>query len=367
MLKLLVFAHTPPPVHGQSVMVATLVEGLRADPDIAVLHVNARFSHDTADVGRIRPGKSFALLGAVIRAWRLRARHGPAAFYYVPAPGKRGALYRDFLVLLLCRPFFRRLVLHWHAIGLGEWLNRRAFAPERWLARRLLGRADVSLVLAPIFTADADVLVPRQVAVVPNCVPDPGPAAPRPPRAANAPTEVLFLGLCTREKGLFVTLDAVAQANAHAPGSFRLTVAGGFRSADENRVFHDRMAQLPAGSVRYVGFADEDLKRTLFAAADVFCFPTAYAHEGQPLALVEALAHDLPIITTRWRAIPSMLPPEFVWYVDHASPTEIAAALAAARLSPRPAGALREHYLRHYTPAAHLRTLKSALLAVAPP
>jgi glycosyltransferase involved in cell wall biosynthesis len=366
MLKLLVFAHTPPPVHGQSVMVATLVDGLRADPDVTVLHVNARLSHDSTDIGRIRVGKIFALLAAVVRAWRLRARHGPAVFYYVPAPGKRGALYRDFLVLLLCRPFFPRLALHWHAIGLGEWLRRRAWAPERWVARRLLGRADVSLVLAPIFTADVEVLAPRQVAVVPNCVPDPGPPSAHTPRTPNGPTEVLFLGLCTREKGLFVSLEAVALANARTPGSFRLTVAGGFRSADENRAFHDRMSQLPAGSVRYVGFADEEMKRTLFAAADVFCFPTAYAHEGQPLALVEALAHDLPIITTRWRAIPSMLPPDFVWYVEHSSPAEIAGALAAARLSPRPAGALREHYLRHYTPAAHLRTLKAALLAGAP-
>ncbi len=363
MLKLLVFAHTPPPVHGQSVMVATLVDGLRTDPDITVLHVNARLSHDTADVGNIRPGKLLALLGAVFRAWRLRAHHGPAAFYYVPAPGKRGALYRDFIVMLLCRPFFRALVLHWHAIGLGHWLETRAIAPERWLARWLLGRADTSLVLAPVFADDAGVLRPHRIAVVPNSVPDPGEPAPRVVRPANAPCEVLFLGLCTREKGLFASLEAVADANRHAPGSFRLTVAGGFRSTEEHREFHDRVARLPTGSVRYVGFANDEMKRQLFAAADVFCFPTAYAHEGQPLALVEALAHDLPIVTTRWRAIPSMLPAEFVWYVEQRSTAQIADALRVARSSPRPQGVLRRHYLTHHTPAAHLAALKAALLA----
>jgi glycosyltransferase involved in cell wall biosynthesis len=363
MLQILVFAHTPPPVHGQSVMVATLVDGLRSDPDIAVLHVNARVSDDLGDVGRIRPGKFLRLFAAIVRAWRLRSRHGRMAFYYVPAPAKRSALYRDFIVMLLCRPFFGTLVLHWHAIGLGEWLQTQAFAPERWAARWLLGGANQSLVLAPVFGQDAAVLRPRQIAVVPNCVPDPGDPPLRSPRLASAPYEVLFLGLCTHEKGLFAALEAVALANATTPGAFRLTVAGGFRSAEEHRQFHDRVSQLPAGSVRYVGFADDEMKRQLFAAADVFCFPTAYAHEGQPLALVEALAHDLPIVTTRWRAIPSMLPAAFVWYVEHDAIAQIADALRAAKARGRPAGAMRRHYLAHYTPAAHLAALKLALLA----
>src|SRR6185503_2192565 len=105
-------------------------------------------------------------------------------------------------------------------------------------------------------------------------------------------------------------------------------------------------------------------KRALFAAADVFCFPTAYAHEGQPLALVEALAHDVPIVTTRWRAIPGMLPAEHVWFVEHGCPAQIADALLAAQVAPRPNGALRRHYLAHFTPAAHLATLRAALRSI---
>lgn len=362
MLKLLVFAPTPPPVHSESVMVATLVDGLRADPDLQILHVNARFARDAADLGRWRIGKLLALLRACFQAWKLRARHGPATFYYVPAPPARIPLYRDLLVLLLCRPFFPQLILHWHAIGLGKWLELHATWPERWLARRLLGRADLALVLAPVFAADAAVLHPRRTAVVPNSAVDPGEPPPHPPRASHAPCEVLFLGVCTREKGLFAALEGVALANQRAPGSFRFTVAGAFISPEVSRRFHERMASLPAGSVRYVGFAPEEQKHALYAAADVFLFPTNYAQEGQPLALVEALAHDVPIITTRWRAIPSLLPASFVWYVEQSSAPQIADALAAARSSPRPRGALRRHYLANYTAAAHLRALREALL-----
>ncbi len=201
MFQLLVFAPTPPPVNGQSVMVATLLEGLRVDRDIHLLHVNARVARDGADLGRLRLGKFLRLLGACCQAWKLRARHGPVAFYHVPAPAARIPLYGDLLVMLLCRPFFPVLVLHWHAIGLGRWLELHATAPERWLARKLLGRADLALVLAPEFAADAAVLRPQRTAIVANSAPDPGPPASPPPRPRHAPCEVLFLGVCTREKG----------------------------------------------------------------------------------------------------------------------------------------------------------------------
>jgi glycosyltransferase involved in cell wall biosynthesis len=367
-MKLVVFAHTPPPVHGQSVMVAMLVEGLRGGPPLEILHVNPQLSRNIADIGTWRPGKLLPLLRACFAAWKLRRRHGPCAFYYVPAPGKRSALYRDFIVLLLCRPCFGPLVLHWHASGLGEWLATRVTAPERWLAHRLLGRAALALVLAPELQADAARFAPRRIAVVPNGVADPvrPGVAPRAARPAGAPCEVLFLGMCGRTKGTLDAVEGVALADARGPGGFRLTVAGRFETAAEERAFRARVAQLRPGLVHYAGFADEARKRALFAAADVFCFPTAYPHEGQPLVIAEALAHDVPIVATRWRAIPGMLPAEHVWFVAPHQPGQVADALLAARSAPRPAGALRRHYLAHFTPERHLARLEAALLSVAP-
>jgi glycosyltransferase involved in cell wall biosynthesis len=360
-MKLLVFAHTPPPLHGQSLMVQTLVEGLRNDPGIELRHVNARLSRNGTDIGAWRPGKFLALLGACLQALHLRVRHGPMDFYYVPAPGKRSALYRDWLVLLLCRPCFPRLVLHWHAVGLGAWLAEHATPPERWLTRALLGRADLSLVLAPELAADAETLAPRQLAVVPNGLADPGGPIPRPGRNPGAPHEILFLGLGSRTKGLFDTLDAVGQIDRRAPGRVHLTVAGGFGSKADEQAFHAAVAGQRAGLVQYAGAVDETCKRDLFSRADAFCFPTSYPHEGQPLTLIEALAHDVPIVTTRWRAIPGMLPREHVWLVEPGQPDQIAAALEAAVLAGSPQGALRRHYLACFTREQHLRMLKSAL------
>jgi glycosyltransferase involved in cell wall biosynthesis len=363
-MKLLVFAHTPPPLHGQSAMVAMLVDGLRGDPHFEVLHVNVRLSTDAADIGRWRLGKLRPLLAACFAAWRLRWRHGPAVFYYVPAPGKRSALYRDFVVMMLCRPFFSRVVLHWHAVGLGGWLETSANVIERWLARRLLGRADLAIVLADELADDARKFSPQRVAVVRNTIQS-DPAPPTRGGKANASSyNVLFLGLCSREKGVFDTMEAIALANANG-GRFHLDVAGPFTSRADEDEFRTRAAMLPPDSVTYHGQVDAARKATLFQTADVFCFPTYYPHEGQPLVVIEALAYDIPIVTTRWRAIPSLLPPSFAWTVEPRQPPQLAAALAAAQSAGRPNGALRRHYLAYFSPEQHVAALKAALLSVA--
>jgi glycosyltransferase involved in cell wall biosynthesis len=178
------------------------------------------------------------------------------------------------------------------------------------------------------------------------------------------PTSVLFLGTCRREKGLFDTLEAVALAHTAEPGGFVLTVAGAFVDPATEREFQARLTQLPPGLARHVGFADEAQKHTLFAGADVLCLPSAYPHEAQPLVIAEALAHGVPVIATRWRALPGMLPAEHARLVDPARPDQIAQTLLAIRREPPPLGELRAHYLAHFTPDRHLKAMKAALFSI---
>ena len=106
-MKLLVFAHTPPPHHGQSYMVQLMLEGLggdwlkvdsKEDPGgglgISCYHINARLSRTSQEIGGFQPNKLFLLLGYCLRAVNCRFRYGIDSFYYIPAPSHRAALYR---------------------------------------------------------------------------------------------------------------------------------------------------------------------------------------------------------------------------------------------------------------------------------
>jgi glycosyltransferase involved in cell wall biosynthesis len=296
-------------------------------------------------------------LRAAIEARRIAADHGCDALYYVPAPPKRGALYRDIVAMSICRSSRTKLVLHWHAPGLGEWLQTKAYGFERALARRALGRADLSIVLARSLEADAMTLSPLRVVVVPNGIPDPG----EPPvRIGKRPYRVLFLGLGSREKGLWDVVEALALLHGRRPGDFRLTFAGSFEQEEDERFFEGHR-QAMGTAVEHAGFVDGQRKKALFEESDLFCLPTRYPNEGQPVALIEALAYDLPIVTTRWRSIPGMLPAENVWFVDYGRPAELASMIESISMKKPATGLLRRHFLSHFKLGSHLASLASAL------
>ncbi|WP_221030582.1 glycosyltransferase family 4 protein [Actomonas aquatica] len=362
-MKLLVLAQIPPPIHGQSLMVQTLLDALpAAAPEIELHHVNLPLSRNNADVGRWRWGKLLPLAVAIWRVWRLTLRHGRMDLYYVPAPGKRVALYRDFLLLFFCRPLATRLILHWHATGLGHWLQHHAKPFERGLARRALGRAELSLVLGEALRADVAYLHPHRTVVIRNGIADPFPHWQRRDGPHQRPLHAVFVGACTRAKGVLAALAGVAEAHRRCPGSVRLTVAGDFDDPATAKAFRAHAARCGA-PVDHIGFATAEAKHHLYAGADVLLFPTRYAAEAHPLVILEALAHDLPLILTDWHAVPEGLPPAHVHLIParQRSAVNIADALERVAAAPRPAGAHRQYFLQHYTRDAFAHRLAEAL------
>src|SRR6266404_1013787 len=349
-MKLVVFAHTPPPMHGQSYMVKLMLDGLRAKA-ARIYHVDAKLSYSAEAIGKFKWSKVFLLVKYCLKAWSYRFAHGAQSFYYIPAPGKRNALYRDWIVLILCRPLFKRIIFHWHGVGLGEWIETEARTWERWITHRLFDHAALSIVLSDLGRADAERFLPCKIEVVPNGIPDPCPdfdervlVERRQARELNPREQtrfvVLFAGACTEAKGLFVTLDAVALANREfkerrIPISVSLVVAGEFVSSSDRRRFDERIAQAdvngdgePTGkSVNYFGFVTGRDKDALFWRCDCLCFPSLYSAEGQPVTIIEALAFGLPVVATRWRGIPELLTGADSRLIEQQDPVAIANAL----------------------------------------
>ena len=426
-MKLLVFAHTPPPHHGQSYMVQLMVTGFGGDrrkPNrqaegdsgqggtasattarrspfgIECYHVNARLSQKLEDIGDFRVWKFFLLLGYCLQAIWCRFRYGVRNFYYIPAPGKRSALYRDWLVMLICRPFFERVILHWHAAGLAKWLEMVVAMRSRSLTYRLMKQVDLSIVLSKYNRADAEKLFSRQIRVVNNGIPDPCPRFTQdvlPRRKARVAArrkllsgqtlttaeaqdaggqpdliKVLYLAHCTREKGLFDTLTAIALANQRlskrrAPVSLRLLVTGGFVTAQAKAEFERRVAEPGmADMVQYLGFVSGDQKNQLLREADLFCFPTYYENENQPVNLIEAMAFGLPILTTRWRSLPELFSANYPGLVNVRFPEQIADRLLALMTVETGEG-FRDIFLRSFTLERHLSGLAEAFTQVEAP
>ena len=357
-------------------------------------HVNARISDNLQDIGHVRITKFLLLLGYCLKAIWFRFRYGVDTLYYIPAPGKRTALYRDWVVLSLCRPFYRRTVLHWHAAGLGKWLEREANHQTRKVTFAAYKRADLSLVLSDFNRLDAEKMLALRVEKVPNGIPDPCPGFERavlPRRRARALArrkllsgqnltpadlaetggnpeiiQVLFLGHCMRTKGLFDAVETVARANenykkAGLPLRVHLTVAGEFVDPAERAEFEQRIRN-PGGEawVTYLGFVSGARKSAALQESDCMCFPSYYAAESFGLVLVEAMAFGLPIVSTRWRSLPELFPADYPGLVEIRQPEQGAAALQKL-MSQSTGEEMRALFLERFTLDRFLNRLAEVL------
>ncbi len=414
-MKLLLFAHTPPPHHGQSYMVQLMLNGLGGDwrkrnknsaphpgdvHGIECYHVNTRLSKRLEEIGSFQPMKLLRLVMYCLEAVWCRFRYGVDTFYYIPAPGKSSALYRDWMVLFICRPFFKRVIFHWHAAGLGKWLETSVQMRARSLTYNFAGAADLSIVLSRYNIADAEKLLPKRVRVVSNGIPDPCAEfrqkvlprrlarfaarekllTRRPLSAADQQdtggdpqtVKVLFIAHCMEEKGLFDAMRAVVLANrtlAEQQSSVRmkLMAAGTFVTSAERLMFDKLMADLEfSAAVEYLGFVSGEGKERALAECDLFCFPTYYLGENQPVNIIEAMAFGLPIVTTRWRSLSEMFASDYPGLVSIKSPDRIAAAML--NLMSRETGEdLRRMFLARYTMEAHLTKLAEAIITAKQP
>jgi glycosyltransferase involved in cell wall biosynthesis len=315
--RVLVVGPTPPPHHGVAMFTQSLLDGVR-DPRFELLHLDTSDRRDARNIGCWDLTNVWLGVSSVVRlGWRCAVSR--PAIVYIPISQNVPAFLRDALFVFLARLFRRRVVLHLHGGYLrilyehpsGE--DRRGLKDGgfRALVRRTLGSAAAIVVLAPEFRAIFDGLVPdERVAVVANGVPDPGAWDIR-QKAARTPEPgggtVLYMGALTRTKGIMALLHAVAVLKKTRP-SVRLRVAGAWTEDAVRAESEELMAREDLGAhVEFAGNVTGAAKAEFLASGDVFCLPTRYPYEGQPLVILEALAAGLPVVATRHAALASTL------------------------------------------------------------
>ena len=313
---------------------------------VELVHVPMRFSSEIGDVGRFRVGKLAEVARVVAGVWRARLG-GARALYYPPAGPSVVPVLRDVMVLLATRWAFGTVVYHFHAGGLGEHL-RTLPAPLRALARLAYGRPDLSVRPSALAPDDGAALGARRDVVVPNGVEDPAPVAAE---RGGGPVRLLYVGALRRSKGVDVLLEAAADLVSRGL-DVEVELVGAFASAEDEARIAALAGALP-GRVTLAGVLQGEAKDAAYARADVFGFPTFYEAETFGLVLVEAMAHRLPIVTTRWRGVPETVGPACARVVEPRDAAAFADALAPlvadAGLRQSLGDAGRRRYERLYT------------------
>lgn len=147
----------------------------------------------------------------------------------------------------------------------------------------------------------------QPIAVIPNGVD----VREAPTRQATKIKTFLFLSRVHPVKGL---LDLVeAWSLVRRPG-WRFVIAGGDEAGYRAKVEALIRARRLEADFEFVGFVDGARKQACFDAADIFILPTYSENFG--LAVAEALANELPVITTTGAPWQDLLEHRCGWWVE---------------------------------------------------
>jgi glycosyltransferase involved in cell wall biosynthesis len=126
--------------------------------------------------------------------------------------------------------------------------------------------------------------------------------APRPSRIAPEPFEILCVGRLTPSKGQHLLISAMERLTEQGR-SVRLRFVGDGPDATSLR---EQAAKLEnPEAVVFEGAVNQDRIRELYRMADAFCIPS-FA-EGIPVVLMEAMAMEIPCVSTHITGIPELI------------------------------------------------------------
>ena len=227
----------------------------------------------------------------------LRSRRARRPILHVNV-GARGSALRKYVVTLLAASLGLPVVLHLHGSqfdtfygGLPPVLQRRV--------RAMFARAARIVVLGPAWKrfVTHHLGVPEaRIAVIPNGVPRPAPPADDKPRP-----HIVFLGRLGVRKGVFELLKALSSPGLKQQ-DWHATLAGD----GDPRAFQAEAATLGiAQRLSFPGWLSQHASAELLRSATLLVLPSHA--EGLPMAVIEALAYGVPIITTPVGAIPDFL------------------------------------------------------------
>ena len=323
--RVLLIGPFPPPIGGDTVLTAHLAacecwerNGIRIDTINTSAGDRVRLPGERISSGDLLRGCRI-LLAALVKVPRSRV--------VLLWANTRFALTLGLLIVSWGRFTRRAVILKVFGGALG---GRIAALPpaRRAVAARLLGAVSCILVetraLARELVTESG--LPADLVVhfpnYPVAPPREGPAPPRPFSGA-----CVFFGQIKREKGVYDIIEALGGREG-----VRCDFFGPFLDRDRAG-FLGALSKYP--NLAYRGIAEPGTVSSLARAYDVLLLPTYHPGEGYPAVILEAYAAGIPVIATRWLAIPEIVEDgETGILVSPRAPAEIAAAIGSMRADP---------------------------------
>lgn len=341
--RVLFIAPLPPPMHGQALASQVILDELKKCHDVDVVDMAKERPKGFVD----RLQRCFATVGFLWQVFRFRKK---ADVIYLTVSESVLGNIKDLAIYLICLRQLNKTYIHLHGgAGMAHIMKGRNFlwaALNRFFIKRMKGVIVLGETHEVLFT---ECISREKIHLVPNFAED-YLFIERQAISKKGPHDgkinLLFLSNLIKGKGHEELIEAYLALDEERRSRVVLNIAGGFKSEASKSQFFARTDSHPG--IVYHGIVKGEEKKRLFNESHVFCLPTYYPYEGQPISILEAYASGCAVLTTDHSGIRDVFADRVNGFeVSKKSPASIKAALEHIVDHPDelPTYALRNHDL----------------------
>lgn len=296
--EILLILHLPPPVHGASLVGKSIQDSELINDDYKCNYINLSSAKNLSEIGKFNLTKLISFLSIYWKVFRTLILTKPD-LCYVTINSKGSPFYKDFGIVLLLKLFRKTIVYHFHNKGVSLYQHR---AIDNILYR-ITFKKTYTILMSPLLLPDMNkYLADQNTFYCPNGIPVNDEF--RKTHSISGPCRLLFVSNMMKAKGVLDLLAALEVLNKRGL-HFVCDFVGKWFDVDELSFQKELEEKGLTEKVFAHGAKYGDAKNQFYKNADVFIFPTH--DEAFPLVLLEAMQHELPVISTGEAAIPEIV------------------------------------------------------------
>ncbi len=299
-MDILFIAPIPPPIDGQSKASKVILDGFHDNSfNVKIININKR---------KITNGIfSFSRFNELFRSFKLVSnnRKGNDIIFISLAESFLGNL-RDIMYYMICYKDIDKVYIQMlGGAGMKKILTKNTLRYK--INKHFIKKMAGVIVEGPLnYETFSQVIDKGKIHIVPNFAEDYLFVSDEEIDKKFGKTDVLqivYLSNLIKGKGYDELADAYIKLDEQSKKKIRIVYVGGFEDEESSRNFLKKIE--PFKNISYIGrFIDGQDKRALFCKSHVFCLPTYYPFEGQPISILEAYATGCAVITTDHSGIP---------------------------------------------------------------
>jgi glycosyltransferase involved in cell wall biosynthesis len=302
--------------------ISTLLEAFL--PDLAqhvdLLYLPTARQRLLKDSGKVSLRNIASTGSQYARFWASLLRFRP---YIIHIHSSHGiAWLKDTFFVLIGRLHGCHVVLHMHS-GLFDEHYQKSPRLLQGYTDWVIRLCDAIIAVSAELAARLEHIIPDHVHILRNCIAVEKTMPHLLDDSANRAT-ALFLGTVGPSKGAFDLLEAMGSLRSKGGCSLELLVAGHEEREGDLTKARMRLQELHLEEMCHLlGMVVGAPKMQLFSKADLFVLPSY--NEGLPMAILEAMATGLPVISTPVGGIPEVIRDGYNGYLVQPGDVEILA------------------------------------------